>query len=96
MIDARNYIAAHNDRINLNSLLSKEAQQEDPEKIQIEIADNGKSSWLTKYPYLVAAILKRIVELCRFQEERLHEEASNTIADKSYEPGTFTLGVDLP
>jgi hypothetical protein len=38
MIDARNYIAAHNDRINLNSLLSDEARQEDPEKIQIEIS----------------------------------------------------------
>src|SRR6266478_6583019 len=41
MIDARNYIAAHNDRINLNSLLSDEALQGDPEKIQIEISANG-------------------------------------------------------
>jgi hypothetical protein len=96
MIDARNYIAAHNDRINLNSLLSDEALQEDPEKIQIKISANGESAWITKYPYLAEPVLRRIVQLCQVQEERLHEEATNTIAGGSYEPRTFTLGVDFP
>ena len=96
MINARNYIAAHNDRINLNSLLSEDALQEDPEKIQIEISANGESSWITKYPYLEEPVLRRIVELCRIQEKRLHEESSSIIAGRSYEPGTFTLGIDFP
>src|SRR5689334_4676641 len=43
LIDSRNRIAGHNDRINLNGLLSGETLKEDPEKIQIEICDDTKA-----------------------------------------------------
>ena len=96
LINSRNYVAAHNDRINLNSLLSTDALLEDPHKVEIEILANGTSEWITKYPYLEEPVLKRIVELCQVQENRLHEEASNIIGGKSYDPGTFTLGDNFP
>jgi hypothetical protein len=96
LLDSRNYIVAHNDRINLNSLLSDEDQQHDPEKIQIEIFSSGESSWIVKHPYLEEPVIRRIVQLCQFQENRLHEEASNMVAGGSYSTGTFTLGVDFP
>lgn len=96
MIQARNCVAGHNDRINLNSMLSPSTPQEDPEEIQIEISANGKSAWMVTSPYLSTPVLRRIVELCLVQEGRLHKESSSIVAAASYNHGTFTLGVDFP
>ena len=38
-------------------------------------------------------VLEGIVDLCRVQEERLHEESSSIVAERSYETGTLTLGI---
>jgi hypothetical protein len=97
MIDARNCVAGHNDRINLHLFLSDETlRKDDPEKIQIEIFADGKSEWIMKSPYFSAPVLERIVSLCCVQEEHLHKEACDIVAGRHYKAGILTLGIDFP
>lgn len=93
-------MAGHNDRIRLNALLDTASLQQDYEEVRIEISGNGESSWLITHTFLSEQVLKAIVELCLFQEKRMHKEASDIVSKAAkgqpYSLGMYTLGTNFP
>jgi hypothetical protein len=100
ILSARDLIAAHNNILDRNFLLSREAIEAEPHKVKIFVAQDGQTMWEVQTPSLNATILQQVRELCLLQESRINRAASEIIAElarnRTYEPGAYVLGENFP
>lgn len=100
LLSGRNLVAAHNNLLERKSVLASNVPAGEAERISITIEPNGQLWWTLPIPTLPADNIRRIVDLCRFQEERIRRESHALLIEitKSgkYEAGTYQLGVDFP
>jgi hypothetical protein len=100
MLSARDLVAAHNNILDRDFLLSPVAIEARPHKITIEVQPDRQTEWEIQIPSLDPSILKEIRDLCFLQERRINAEACEILADlakgRSYDRGCYVLGETFP
>ena len=100
LLEARNLIYAHNDRVTVPTSLNPSVSAAQMNEIEIQIEPSGSSNWLIRRPTLGTSHVEPIGALCEFQIERLNKTSTAILQEfckgKAYRPGAYTLGVDFP
>jgi hypothetical protein len=100
MLSGRDLVAAHDNILGRDFLLSAAAIEAQPDKIGIEVHPDGQTEWQVQTPSLDPSVLKEIRDLCLLQERRINAEASEMLAalaeGRSYDPGRYVLGESFP
>lgn len=100
LLQGRDVVAAHNNLLERKSVLATNVPEAEAAKIGIMIESSGQSWWTVPVPTLPSHNIRRIIELCRFQEERIRRESDELLVaitkDGQYEAGKYELGVDFP
>ena len=100
LLQGRDVVAAHNNLLERRSVLASNVSESESARVSIIIETDGQVWWTLPIPSLPADNIRRIVELCRFQEDRIRRESDArliaiTKSDR-YEAGTYQLGADFP
>jgi len=100
LLHTRDVVVAHNNLLERKSVLADNVSEDEAARVTIMIESNGQNWWTLPVPHLQAGNIRRIAELCRFQEERIRRESDAILIELArthpHEPGTYQLGADFP
>ncbi len=100
LLEARNFVYAHNDRVTVPKVLSAGTSAPALDRVRIRIAPDSRATWSIFRAGFATCQADAIGGLCDFQIERINEESTRMLQafskHQAYEPGDYTLGIDFP